>query len=139
MIIRKNYIDKIITQINDEDQMIDILMYMIRPAYSVRLDGLSELLSALRKAIARGVEIRVITDSPRGIQQIIDMGIHVKLANTSRRMHAKAVIFSESAIVGSHNWSKMGLTHNDEISILTTDFEEVQELKKIFEEIWSES
>lgn len=139
MIIRKNYIDIIITQINDEKDSIDILMYTASPAYKVSPDGLEALYNSLRLANNRGVKIRLLTDIPQGMYQFIDLGIDAKIAKTGRRMHAKTVIFSESAIVGSHNWSKMGLTHNDEISILTTDFEEVQELKNIFEEIWSES
>ena len=139
MIIRKNYIDRIITQINDEKDSIDILMYTASPAYKVSPDGLEALYNSLRLANNRGVKIRLLTDIPQGMYQLIDLGIDAKIAKTGRRMHAKTVVFSDAAIVGSHNWSKMGITHNDEISILTTDFEEVQELKNIFEEIWSES
>lgn len=139
MIIKNNYLDTIIEKINAENKKICILMYLALPDYRVSGEGLSELYKAIQNATNRGVEVRMIIDHRSGAQQFADMGVKLKLARTSRRMHAKAVIFSDSAIVGSHNWSKMGLQHNDEISILIKDYEEIQELNKIFEEIWGDS
>lgn len=139
MIIKNNYLDKTIEQINLENKKIDVLMYLIRPSYKVSSDGIVYLYEALQSAINRGVKVRIITDFRDTIEQLSLIGAEIKLSRTSRRMHAKAVIFSDSAIVGSHNWSKMGLQHNDEISILTKDYEEIQELNKIFEEIWGDS
>ena len=139
MIIKNNYLDKTIEQINLENKKIDVLMYLIRPSYKVSSDGIVYLYEALQNAINRGVKVRIITDFRDTIEQLSLIGAEIKLSRTSRRMHAKAVIFSDSAIVGSHNWSKMGLQHNDEISILTKDYEEIQELNKIFEEIWGDS
>lgn len=139
MIIKNNYLDKTIEQINLENKKIDILMYLIRPSYKVSSEGIVYLYEALQNAVNRGVKIRIITDFRDTIEQLNLIGAEVKLSRTSRRMHAKAVIFSDSAIVGSHNWSKMGLQHNDEISILIKDYEEIQELNKIFEEIWGDS
>lgn len=139
MIIKNNYLDKTIEQINLENKKIDVLMYLIKPSYKVSSDGIVYLYEALQSAINRGVKVRIITDFRDTIEQLSLIGAEIKLSRTSRRMHAKAVIFSDSAIVGSHNWSKMGLQHNDEISILTKDYEEIQELNKIFEEIWGDS
>ena len=139
MIIKNNYLDKTIEQINLENKKIDVLMYLIRPSYKVSSGGIVYLYEALQSAINRGVKVRIITDFRDTIEQLSLIGAEIKLSRTSRRMHAKAVIFSDSAIVGSHNWSKMGLQHNDEISILTKDYEEIQELNKIFEEIWGDS
>ena len=139
MIIKNNYLDKTIEQINLENKKIDVLMYLIRPSYKVSSDGIVYLYEALQSAINRGVKVRIITDFRDTIEQLSLIGAEIKLSRTSRRMHAKAVIFSDSAIVGSHNWSKMVLQHNDEISILTKDYEEIQELNKIFEEIWGDS
>ena len=139
MIIKNNYLDKTIEQINLENKKIDVLMYLIRPSYKVSSTGIVYLYEALQSAINRGVKVRIITDFRDTIEQLSLIGAEIKLSRTSRRMHAKAVIFSDSAIVGSHNWSKMGLQHNDEISILTKDYEEIQELNKIFEEIWGDS
>ena len=139
MIIKNNYLDKTIEQINLENKKIDVLMYLIRPSYKVSSDGIVYLYEALQSAINRGVKVRIITDFRDTIEQLSLIGAEIKLSRTSRRMHAKAVIFSDSAIVGSHNWSKMGLQHNDEISILIKDYEEIQELNKIFEEIWGDS
>ena len=139
MIIKNNYLDKTIEQINLENKKIDVLMYLIRPSYKVSSDGIVYLYEALQNAINRGVKVRIITDFRDTIEQLSLIGAEIKLSRTSRRMHAKAVIFSDLAIVGSHNWSKMGLQHNDEISILTKDYEEIQELNKIFEEIWGDS
>lgn len=139
MIIKNNYLEKTIEQINLESEKIDILMYLIRPSYKVSSEGIVYLYEALQNAVNRGVKIRIITDFRDTIEQLNLIGAEVKLSRSSRRMHAKAVIFSDSAIVGSHNWSKMGLQHNDEISVLTKDYEEIQELNKIFEEIWGDS
>lgn len=137
MILKNNYVDMLIKAIDEEAEKIDVIMYLISPGYQVKNGSVEEIFRKLKEAKDRGVKVRIITDFPRSLVFAQEFDIEAKMTTSVRRLHAKAVIFSEKAIVGSHNWTKMGLQNNSELSVLTNDFEEIQELNRIFEELWN--
>lgn len=137
-VITDNYIERVIEAIEDESDEIKIAMYLWGTGRDSAGAGSTQVLYALQGAIARGVRISAIVEIPSGASLLAECGIDTKV-NTGRRLHAKLFLFSDSAIVGSHNMTDRGLLKNKEISYQFSDFESLEAARFFFDECWQSS
>ncbi|MBE3596320.1 MAG: phospholipase D family protein [Hydrogenibacillus sp.] len=106
-----------------------------------------DIVQAIRRAKARGVRVRVITDFGQtqgkaqnaAIRALIQDGIPVKVNSHDGLMHLKLTIADGSrAAVGSFNYSKAASTVNDEVVVLLSDEGAVRQMADTFERMWND-
>ena len=127
--------EKIFPIIKDAKQSIDI------PIFFLTHNAVSK---ELVKAHNRGVVVRVIIDSTGASngyskhQYLRDNGIKVKVENWGGKMHMKtAIIDQKHIIIGSMNWTKAGVTKNDENTlIIKNSSSKGLQLTNFFNEMW---
>ena len=127
--------EKIFPIIKDAKQSIDI------PIFFLTHNAVSK---ELVKAHNRGVVVRVIIDSTGASngyskhQYLRDNGIKVKVENWGGKMHMKtAIIDQKHIIIGSMNWTKNGVTKNDENTLIIKNAPaKALQLSKFFNEMW---
>lgn len=137
MFLTEKYENELINAIENETQEIDILMYIFGTNKKANTSAVARVLYALQTAKTRGVKIRAITDFRASAEMLVSAGIDARLA-TKARMHAKLFLFSEKAIIGSHNITDTALAKNTEASYIFTDFESLQEARKLFNRTWEQ-
>lgn len=102
---------------------VDYLRNLSELAGSWRLvTDLDEMVSNVRQS-TRDKTHRLLADNSEKIRHLRDV-------------HAKAVITDESAVVGSANLTKMGMTDRTEVYVRFDGTEEVEELGNWFETLW---
>ena len=127
--------EKIFPIIKDAKQSIDI------PIFFLTHNAVSK---ELVKAHNRGVVVRVIIDSTGASngyskhQYLRDNGIKVKVENWGGKMHMKtAIIDQKHIIIGSMNWTKAGVTKNDENTlIIKNSSSKGLQLTNFFNDMW---
>jgi len=102
-----------------------------------------QITDAIITAHKRGVEIKIITDNDKSldegsdIEQIATMGISVKMDRTSDHMHHKFMVTdNKSLITGSYNWTRSAARFNHENILLTKDGGVVKSFLKEFDQLW---
>ncbi|MDB9985560.1 phospholipase D-like domain-containing protein [Pelagibacterales bacterium] len=127
--------EKIFPIIKDAKQSIDI------PIFFLTHNAVSK---ELVKAHNRGVAVRVIIDATGASngyskhQYLRDNGIKVKVENWGGKMHMKTAIIDQMhIIIGSMNWTKNGVTKNDENTLIIKNAPaKALQLSKFFNEMW---
>ncbi len=128
--------DLILSEINNAQTSIDVEMYLITS---------QEMVSALKMAHDRGVEVRVIlekrvmaNDNTDIFNDLLVYGIPIKWASKDFQLtHSKFIIVDgKKVIVGSHNWSNAAMNKNREASVIVQDSATVNEFQRIFEGDW---
>ena len=131
--------DLIISNVNQAQKSIAVEMYLVTS---------EEMVSALKRAHDRGVDIRVIlekrviaNDNGKSYNDLSSYGVDVKwAAETFQLTHSKFLIIdNKKVIVGSHNWSNAALKKNREASVIIEDTKTVSEFKRVFEEDWAKA
>lgn len=118
------------------------------------VDGrVRELLHAVVRAAARGVDVRVLVDDFRTSPDRIDVnlaavryldGRQVPVRRyappTDRASHSKLVLVDgDLAIVGSGNLTPGGLGHNDELAVRVRSVDACRDLAERFRRGWDEA
>ena len=100
---------------------------------------------AIITAHKRGMDIRVITDNDKSLDQGSDIellarqGVAVKMDRTSNHMHHKFMIMDGKALItGSYNWTRSAALYNHENILLTQDAGVVKSFLKQFGQLWNE-
>lgn len=127
--------EKIFPIIKDAKQSIDI------PIFFLTHNAVSK---ELVKAHNRGVTVRVIIDATGASngyskhQYLRDNGIKVKVENWGGKMHMKTAIIDQMhIIIGSMNWTKNGVTKNDENTLIIKNAPaKALQLSKFFNDMW---
>lgn len=143
----KEYLTTVLGLISQAREEIDIFMFAMKYDPNEYSDPANELIRALGDAVNRGVTVRVVVDKvtveqyPQTIFELKALGIEVREAPDTSKLHAKAVMIDgKYVVVGSHNWTESGLKYNTELSLLVSDNEEVvSEFERLFLEVWNSS
>lgn len=108
-----------------------------------------ELIERIHDALARGVRVRIIMNSPKD-QQFRDalerlrafesQYPHMKISGFNEAvMHAKVLVVDrKSALVSSANLTVSGMTRNYEMGFLVHDEDIAQQVESILLRIWGE-
>jgi DNA uptake protein ComE-like DNA-binding protein len=116
-------------------------------------DNTHKLLDALADAKARGVAVRVILDRDRASDPyrstiinspartwLSSKGIPCRFDTEERLLHSKFVVIDgDTAIVGSHNWTKTSLVRMEDLSLVIRSTTLAAALRRRFSDLWSVS
>jgi len=124
--------------LNRAEQTIDVEMYVLTD---------DEVVVALERVEARGVQVRVILDpnqssNQKHVERLKVHGVEVKWfpINKPAQMHRKlAIVDGKRLFAGSVNWSYNGLARNEELMLLVEDAEIARKLDEIFAGDWYQS
>lgn len=129
--------DEIIGLIDSAQSSIDIEVYVFTSR---------DVIAALERARARGVDIRIILEknviSGHNTQTFLELaakGFNVRYASRAYQLtHSKFIIIDGGTVlVGSHNLSNSALYENREASVIIRDSAPVREFEDVFETDWS--
>ena len=107
----------------------------------------AEVLDALERAEAHGVQVRMILDPNQAgnrkyVERLKHHGVEVKWfpVTKSALMHRKlAIVDGERVFAGSVNWTRNGLAKNEELMLVVKDAELAKQLDGIFVGDWYHS
>lgn len=129
----ENSRQRIMQMIWDAEVSIDFYAEVIRD---------TGIIAALEEAVERGVAVRLIvngTVDPEDLEALADLseaGVEVRMMETLY-IHAKTIIFdSESALIGSQNYTTTSLERNREVGIVVDDPRLVARVVAIYQRDW---
>ena len=125
----------IINYINKAENNIDIAVYSINN---------DKIVSALKKAHKRGVNLRILTDKLQAasksskVVELYKYGINIRVNSKHKIEHNKFAIYDkQSASSGSFNWTNPASTKNSENCIfITNNTSAIDAYLKRFEYLW---
>ena len=127
-------------------QLLDLLL-AARVTLDISVFTISDdrLSDAIVAAHRRGIQVRLITDNDKALDQgsdiyrLIDQGIDVRMDNTENHMHHKFAIVDQRILVnGSFNWTRSATEYNQENILVTDEPKLVSAYLNEFENLWSE-
>ncbi|MBI9065835.1 MAG: hypothetical protein JEZ09_01005 [Salinivirgaceae bacterium] len=124
----------IIDHLNKAVSNIDICVFTISD---------NRLSDKIIEAHRRGVRIRIITDDDKSndrgsdIHKMAELGIDIKMDNSSYHMHHKFAIFDKvDVITGSFNWTRSAAEYNQENILVSSDKHVISAYVNKFESLW---
>ena len=104
----------------------------------------AEILAAIERTEARGVEVRVILDpnqtgNRQHVERLTEHGAEVKWFPVVKPalMHRKlAIVDGKQILAGSVNWTANGLTKNEELLLVIEDSTVARHLAETFDADW---
>jgi cardiolipin hydrolase len=110
--------------------------------FTISDDRLSDAIIAAQK---RGIQVRLITDNDKALDQgsdiarLIDHGIDVRMDSTENHMHHKFAVVDKHVLVnGSFNWTRSATDYNQENILVTNEPKLVAAYFNEFESLWNE-
>ncbi|NQT29550.1 MAG: hypothetical protein HQ596_03150 [Candidatus Saganbacteria bacterium] len=120
----RDYFTKTLEEINQAQESIYIVMYLIDIDEKDLNGPVRGLISALNDASIRNVEVTVILEENKKNKEasLLLTSAKVQFGVPGQFIHSKVVIIDETdSILGSHNWTKAALCGNIETSVLIKD------------------
>lgn len=136
IIIGKNYPKIVIPKIDQAISEINIAVFDWRwyensPASPVQLFN-----AAIIRAVNRGVKVTACVNFPYSVEILRSVGVDVSEYNHRGNMHSKIILIdNKNLILGSHNFSQNAFTSNVEVSMYIENFDEVDKIKNLIENI----
>lgn len=103
------------------------------------------LTSAIVATQERGVQVRLITDNDKALDQgsdiyhLIEQGVNVRMDKTENHMHHKFAIIDKKILVnGSFNWTRSASDYNQENILVTDEPKLVSAYLVEFENLWQQ-
>ena len=138
----RQYFEVLHKALQEAKDYIYVQMYIIITRPDVPDDPVSILLDDLIQANCKGIEVKVVIEdgkferSYNAFTRLKQAGVDVRLDSPLAVLHSKAVIIDgKISIIGSTNWSKAAIYHNQETSVLIESEEVAEKLRKDFSEI----
>jgi phosphatidylserine/phosphatidylglycerophosphate/cardiolipin synthase-like enzyme len=107
-------------------------------------DKLRELLDAVLTKQKAGVDVRIIfrilfaADARENLTNLVDFGFSEDSIKVQTNCHTKGVVVDKKRVLlGSQNWSNLGVSNNRDASLLFDDEELAKYFAKIFEHDWA--
>ena len=130
---------------------LDVVTYAMTYDPKFTTGPLTASLDRLKKAVARGVTVRVLLDqSPaawsaeggseanlEAAKYLKSIGVQVRLDKLDTITHAKIVVTDTALVVGTNNWGYYGMAVNHEVGVRTTHASAVAALQKYFDGLWA--
>ncbi len=108
--------------------------------FTITDDRISERVLAAHQ---RGVQVRVITDNDKSLDQGSDAsslerrGVPLRVDRSEHHMHHKYAIFDDEVLLtGSYNWTRSAARYNRENVLITYDTEMVSAFGRDFDQFW---
>lgn len=148
-LLKSEFANRLIDGIVLSKREIRIFTYVLSFHFFRNSSKSTQVYLSLADAKRRGVDIRVIVDSPKrnrpnfnvnnfAVKKLIDVDIPVKMPSGGRTGHAKLAVFDNLfAILGSHNITDSSFKNPFELSIVVTEPELVKNCIDWFDVIWS--
>lgn len=140
----REYFDSVDNLLSQAKRSIHMVMFDISyyPDYPDSL--VNSLLSDLKEAASRGVDVKVITDeylTERPVVRILEeSGINIKFDSKAITTHPKLIIIdSQIVIIGSTNWSYHSIEKNHEANVIIHSIPLARQFEGYFQSIWMES
>ncbi len=105
--------------------------------------------AALKKALKKGVRIRIVTDQGASedvhsvVGSMMQDGVKIRLVKGKGKnglMHNKFAIFDHKLLLtGSYNWTETAEHYNYENAVFLRDKDLIQEYQKEFDSLWSKN
>jgi len=137
VIISREFPKKVIPLIKQAKKSIDIIVF----DWGWYPDEIGEQIQIFNNAIynanRNGVKVRAVVQK-RLIKSILfQLGIDVRIMLSNKLLHIKLMIIdSETAILGSHNYTKNAFNINYEVSIIIKDKDNIARLQTYFNNIF---
>jgi len=100
---------------------------------------------AILQAHRRGIPVKILTDNEKlydkgsDIRELAQVGIPVRIDNTTNHMHHKfAILDNQTVLTGSYNWTRSAAQYNHENLIITNDKILVKNFSREFGRLWNE-
>ena len=137
LLIGPKYVAGVVPLIADAKRTIDIIIFDWR-LYSTQLNHpVTKLTSALTKAVARGVRVRMLGANALTRAQLQGMGIKTKALYATKLVHAKVMcIDGNLAILGSHNFTQSAFSRNLEVSLVADLGAAAAQFQQYFDNLW---
>lgn len=132
-IIGKEFPEKVIPLIDEAKRSIRIVVFDWRwypddPANPVQLFN-----QALVRAVRRGVDIKVITNTDGILKTLSSLKIQTKKWISKNVLHGKMMIIDdEILVIGSHNYTMYAFTMNQEVSVIIREAGSLDRFNQFF-------
>jgi len=99
--------------------------------------GIQKFNIELLRAKQRGVIVRCLVDTDAIRARFSALGFNCRAVANNKMLHTKALcVDHKTLVVGSHNLTKRANTDNYEISVMTQDFEPLEQFITYFDAMW---
>lgn len=127
----------VIPLIDSAKKNIDIVVYDWRWYQDDPSHAVQQFNTALVRAVARGVQVRAVVNTPLLIKQLSDVGIWARQTKDKRTVHTKMMLVDRQKIViGSHNYTRNAFGSNIETSIIAEIPEGQDRFAQFFENLF---
>jgi len=146
--VTDNYITEFKNAVASAQRYVYINSYTVSPpvpSLGLRFKGAWD---ELFNAAGRSVDVKILVDGGaeskmliEGIRRFFNFkmpdGVHIRLLGMGKKLHAKFYLIDDVFFcVGSHNFTKRGLSNPFELSITIRDAKLCAELKTYFMQMW---
>ncbi len=149
LLIAGSYESYVLKLLSSANSSVYVMMFVAKYYPGIHGNPANELLNALCRDAARGIDVRVLLDYTSyreyrsAIQYLEHCGVKVRVwreCGSLWKLHAKVVIVDGRYVVlGSHNWTYSALAHNIEVSVAIRSRAIASELTSLFQRLWSSS
>jgi cardiolipin synthase len=145
-----SYVPEALALIGAAEERVDLLLYGMSVDPDRPDSEVYTLLTAMKAARDRGVQVRIILDwssydrrmnrlNASNAAELRKLGFTVRFETPQTISHAKLLVSEKEALIGSNNWGYGGFVKNHEIGIRTPNTKVVQAAASYFDGIWSNS
>lgn len=127
-------VNTITGQIQSARSTVDICVFTITD---------NRITAAIREAHRRGIQVRVITDNEKMLDEGSDIetlasdGVPIRLDVSDYHMHHKFALFDKRTVLtGSYNWTRGAAVYNEENLVVTNEPKVVRQFSEVFEALW---
>lgn len=137
LLINKEYAKEFIESIKNTKY--NIRGYLYHDSIHSEVNGsiIDDIISELRQAKIRGVDIKILCNSQIQVEKLRRYNIDIKRPNGYKTMHSKAFMFDNDKIfVGSHNMTDNAMLLNLEMSAIINDIDSITRFNNFFNITW---
>lgn len=117
---------------------IDIVVYDWRWYQDDLTHAVQQFNTALVRAVARGVQVRAVVNTPLLIKQLTAVGIWAKQTRDRRTVHTKMILLDgKKIVIGSHNYTRNAFGSNIETSVVADIPEGQDRFAQFFENLFN--